>query len=41
MTALFDVPHTVPLPVTMALTVEPFGGMPAPTGDIYLLGQME
>jgi hypothetical protein len=32
-------PELVVMPVPMALTVEPFGGMPAPTGDIYLLGQ--
>ncbi len=39
-TTLVDVPDTIPLPVTMAVTVEPDGGMPAPTGDIYLLGQV-
>ena len=39
-TTLVEVPDTIPLPVTMAVTVEPDGGMPAPTGDIYLLGQV-
>ncbi len=38
-TVIFRVPGTVTLPATMAITVEPSGGMPAPSGDIYLLGQ--
>lgn len=33
------VPELDVMPVPMALTVEPFGGMPSPTGDVYLLGQ--
>ena len=38
-TVILQVPGTVTLPVTMVITVEPSGGVPAPTGDLYLLGQ--
>jgi len=38
-TVRLAVPDIVTLPVVMALTVEPSGGVPAPTGDLYLLGQ--
>ena len=38
-TVIIDVPDAMPLPTTMAITVEPAGGVPAPTGDVYLLGQ--
>ena len=38
-TLIVEIPDTVPLPATMAITVEPAGGVPAPTGDVYLLGQ--
>ena len=38
-TVMLEVPDTVTLPAVMALTVEPAGGVPAPTGDLYLLGQ--
>lgn len=38
-TVTLDVPDTVTMPTTMAITIEPAGGVPAPTGDIYLLGQ--
>jgi anti-sigma-K factor RskA len=31
-------PANLPQPVAMALTVEPEGGVPAPTGDRYLVG---
>ena len=36
---MLEVPDTVTLPAVMALTVEPAGGVPAPTGDLYLLGR--
>jgi len=38
-TVRLEVPDTVTLPAVMAMTVEPAGGVPAPTGDLYLLGQ--
>ena len=38
-TVMLEVPVTVTLPAVMAVTVEPAGGVPAPTGDLYLLGQ--
>ncbi len=38
-TVMLEVRDTVPLPAVMAMTVEPAGGVPAPTGDLYLLGQ--
>ena len=38
-TVMLDVPDSVTLPAVMAITVEPAGGVPAPTGDLYLLGQ--
>jgi anti-sigma-K factor RskA len=31
-------PANVPMPVAMAVTIEPAGGVPAPTGDKYLVG---
>ena len=38
-TVRLEVPDTVTLPPVMAMTVEPAGGVPAPTGGLYLLGQ--
>ena len=38
-TVMLEVPVTVTLPAVMAVTVEPAGGVAAPTGDLYLLGQ--
>jgi hypothetical protein len=38
-TVIVQIPSAVPLPAAMAITVEPAGGAPAPTGDVYLLGQ--
>ena len=38
-TLIVEIPDAVALPATMAITVEPAGGVPAPTGDVYLLGQ--
>ena len=38
-TVMLEVPDIVTLPAVMAMTVEPAGGVPAPTGDLYLLGQ--
>ena len=35
---LFDTPPDLPKPQKMAVTIEPEGGVPAPTGDMYLLG---
>ena len=40
-TVLLEVPDSVTLPVVMAMTVEPAGGVSAPTGNLYLLGQPE
>lgn len=34
----FEIPADVPTPVAIALTIEPEGGMPAPSGDKYLVG---
>jgi anti-sigma-K factor RskA len=36
--ARFDTPPDLPTPVAMAVTLEPEGGVPAPTGDKYLVG---
>lgn len=36
--ARFDMPADLPRPVAMAVTLEPEGGVPAPTGDKYLVG---
>ena len=36
--ARFDTPPDLPRPVAMAVTLEPAGGVPAPTGDKYLVG---
>jgi anti-sigma-K factor RskA len=36
--ARFDTPQDLPRPVAMAVTLEPEGGVPAPTGDKYLVG---
>jgi len=35
---LFETPPDLPKPEKMAVTIEPEGGVPAPTGDMYLLG---
>ena len=37
-TAMFSTPPNLPPPVAMAVTIEPEGGVPAPTGDKYLVG---
>jgi anti-sigma-K factor RskA len=37
-TATFETPPTLPNPVAMAVTLEPEGGVPSPTGDKYLVG---
>jgi anti-sigma-K factor RskA len=34
----FNTPQDLPRPVAMAVTIEPAGGVPAPTGDKYLVG---
>ena len=36
--ARFETPADLPRPVAMAVTLEPEGGVPAPTGDKYLVG---
>ena len=36
--ARFDTPQDLPPPVAMAVTLEPEGGVPAPTGEKYLVG---
>jgi anti-sigma-K factor RskA len=37
-TVRFDTPPDIPAPVAMAVTLEPAGGVRAPTGDKYLVG---
>jgi len=37
-TAFFPTPADIPPPTAMAVTLEPEGGVPAPTGDRYLVG---
>jgi len=37
-TAFFATPVDIPPPTAMAVTIEPEGGVPAPTGDKYLVG---
>jgi len=37
-TMVFEVPADLPKPTAMAVTIEPEGGVPAPTGDKYLVG---
>jgi hypothetical protein len=37
-TAMFQTPPDMAKPVAMAVTLEPEGGVPAPTGDKYLVG---
>ena len=36
--AVFETPADLPKPTAMAVTIEPDGGVPAPTGDKYLVG---
>jgi hypothetical protein len=36
----FATPIDIPTPVAMAVTIEPEGGVPAPTGEKYLVGTM-
>ena len=37
-TAMIETPANLPQPVAMAVTLEPAGGVPAPTGEKYLVG---
>ena len=37
--ASLDAAPGITAPVTMAVSIEPAGGVPAPTGDLYLVGQ--
>ncbi|MBI2834529.1 MAG: anti-sigma factor [Acidobacteria bacterium] len=37
-TAVIETPPDLPSPIAMAVTLEPAGGVPAPTGDKYLVG---
>src|SRR5262249_19323092 len=37
-TAAFPMPSDIPTPVSVAVTLEPDGGVPAPTGEKYLVG---
>jgi anti-sigma-K factor RskA len=34
----FDTPQDIPQPVAIAVTIEPAGGVPSPTGERYLIG---
>ena len=36
----FNTPPDIPQPVAMAVTIEPAGGVPAPTGERYLVGTL-
>jgi len=36
--AMFATPTDIPTPIGMAVTLEPEGGVPSPTGDKYLVG---
>jgi hypothetical protein len=36
----FATPPGIPTPVAMAVTIDPDGGMPAPTGDKFLVGTL-
>jgi len=38
-TAAFDVPPSAPAPTGFAVSIEPEGGVPAPTGELYLATQ--
>jgi anti-sigma-K factor RskA len=38
LTATFSTPPDVPNPTALAVTIEPEGGVPAPTGAMYLVG---
>ena len=38
--ATFSTPPDIPQPVAMAVTIEPAGGVPAPTGERYLVGTL-
>jgi anti-sigma-K factor RskA len=40
-TAIFDTPVALPTPSGLAVSVEPEGGVPAPTGDIVLAGKAD
>jgi anti-sigma-K factor RskA len=37
--AFFSTPPDIPAPAAVAVTIEPAGGVPAPTGDMYLVGK--
>jgi anti-sigma-K factor RskA len=37
-TAMIETPPDIPKPIAMAVTLEPEGGVPSPTGDKYLVG---
>ena len=39
-TTMFSTPATLPAPTAVAVTIEPAGGVPAPTGPMYLLGSL-
>ncbi len=38
---VFDTPVSLPAPAGMAVSIEPDGGVPAPTGDIVLVGKAD
>jgi anti-sigma-K factor RskA len=37
--AMFNTPVTMPQPVAIAVSIEPEGGVPAPTGELFLVGK--
>jgi anti-sigma-K factor RskA len=37
--AMFETPVDIAQPTAMAVTIEPEGGVPSPTGAMYLVGQ--
>ena len=38
---VFDTPVSLPAPAGLAVSMEPDGGVPAPTGEIVLVGKAE
>lgn len=36
----FNTPPTIPQPIALAVTIEPAGGVPSPTGEKYLIGTL-
>ena len=41
MSGVFATPRDIDQPVAVAVTIEPAGGVPQPTGAFYLLGPVK